>query len=150
MPGRLQLEPGNGYTKRSFNIDATLLDWSSRGKGDAGYDTRARSTFCGSFLTRHAIDQPRRAGLVLLRGWLDHGLVRSLPRYFYWAAVVAKERSPPKMIPTSPLNLIGLTYNFQVLVYPRIGIVIEAPGRPGQAEDCWEENLHDLGNRGVC
>ena len=45
MPGRLQLEPGNDYTKGSFNIDATLLDWSSRGKGDAGYDTRADQHF---------------------------------------------------------------------------------------------------------
>src|SRR5271154_3900747 len=38
---KARLEPGNGYTKGSPNIDATLLDWSGRGwlagKGGAGY-----------------------------------------------------------------------------------------------------------------
>jgi hypothetical protein len=71
MLGRLQLEPGNGYTKGSFNIDATLLDWSSRGGLQAKVTRdmiRAPINILRILPDKACIDQPRRAGLVLLRG----------------------------------------------------------------------------------
>ena len=74
---KTRLEPGNGYTKRSPNIDAALLDWSGRDdlQAKVARDMRRvpQSTFCRSFLTKACIDQPPRAGPMLPRGWLDQG-----------------------------------------------------------------------------
>lgn len=61
---KARLAPGNGYTKGSPNIDATLLDWSGRGglQAKAARDMRRvpQSTSMFAILPDKAcIDQPR-------------------------------------------------------------------------------------------